>query len=77
MKILSATTKARCSQTNIFLKFSFHDLLEIISWEANVISNVTEQATCTEQNRLLFNQINCVINVDKAYVSNTLTIRTC
>ena len=76
-KILSATTKTRCSQTNIFKKFLFHDLLEIISWEANVISNVAEQATCIEQNRLLFNQINCVINVDKDYVWNTLTIRTC
>lgn len=52
-------------------------LFEIVSWETNVIYNGTKQASCIQQNRILFNQISVVLNTDKAYVWHTLPIRTC
>lgn len=43
-------------------------LFEIVSWETNVIYNGTKQASGTQQNRILFNQISVVLNTDEACV---------
>lgn len=52
-------------------------LFEIVSWETNVIYNVTKRESGIQQNRIMFNQISVVLNKDKACVWHTLPTRTC